>query len=111
MAGPQKTFRCSLLTPRQPVLEVDATMAVFPGPDGLVGVLPHRAPLTAVLGAGVLMIRSTPKEHYYTVRGGIAHMRDNVLTILAEQCEPSAQARLRWSGEAPAAAPTGAEAR
>ena len=32
------------------------------------------------------MVRAEGKEEIFTISGGAAHMRENTLTIIAEQC-------------------------
>jgi F-type H+-transporting ATPase subunit epsilon len=85
MAGP-KTFRCEILTPEATLLAAEAESVVFPAADGLVGVLPRRAPLAAVVGKGQVTVRSAQGESRFQVKGGVAHMQGNTLTILAEEC-------------------------
>ena len=84
----EKTFKCALLTGEAVVLSVDAESVIFPAPDGLVGVLPERAPLASVLGKGPVVIRSSDKTYHYSISGGVAHMRGQTLTLLADECRP-----------------------
>jgi F0F1-type ATP synthase epsilon subunit len=80
------TFRCIVTTEEESVLSVDASSVILPTTDGMMGVLVNRAPFIAAVGKGKLMVRTAGKEETFTVSGGAAHMRDNVLTIVAEQC-------------------------
>jgi F0F1-type ATP synthase epsilon subunit len=83
-----KTFKCEVFLADRTVLSTDATYAVFSAVDGQLGVLAHRAPVAAVLGKGPLMVRTPDqKERRFQVAGGVAHMRDNVLSVLAVACE------------------------
>ena len=82
----EKQFRCRLLTGQEIVLETEAASVVFPAADGQIGVLTRRAPLMAALGRGVIEIRSPQQQHRYALAGGVAHMADNVLTLIAERC-------------------------
>ncbi len=91
MAQAGKTFQCDVFLADRTVLSAQAAYAVFTAVDGQVGVLAHRAPLAAELGKGPLMVRDADgREHRYIVSGGVAHMRDNVLSILAAKCEAAA---------------------
>ncbi len=81
----KKKFAVRVLTPEGPVLTMEATSAIFPASDGLVGILPHHSPLMAALGRGAMFVRSVD-DHNYTldVTGGFAEFRANVLTVLAD---------------------------
>ena len=82
-----KSFRCELLTPTETAYRSDAVSVVFPAVDGSVGVLGGRAPLVAMIGSGRLVVvgPSGSREEFY-VAGGFAHVRENRMTILAEEC-------------------------
>ena len=82
-----RTFRCRVLTAEESFLDVEAVSAIFPAADGMVGVLPGRLPLVAALGAGRVTVRRPGRQYRIVVEGGAAHLRDNVLTILAEKAQ------------------------
>ncbi len=79
------TFHCSVVTPERPILECEARFVAFPGHDGEMGVLTHRAPLVCKLGVGTLRIEGTNAEHVFYIEGGFAHMLNNRLTILTDR--------------------------
>lgn len=82
-----------VLTPVGPVFEGDAVSVVLPAVDGQVGILAGRAPLIAMLNKGLLVIEQPDDvRRGLRVEGGFAEMRDNRLTVLAEQ---AAQAFVR----------------
>jgi F0F1-type ATP synthase epsilon subunit len=91
-----RTFRCEVFTASGPVFQTEATSVVLPAHDGLLGVLRRRAPLVAALGSGSLFIRASDASRHYRLAGGVAHMRRDVLTILAEQCQLTTEAEVRW---------------
>ncbi len=85
----KSTFRCRLITPESQVCDDPAVGAVIPAWDGLIGVLPNRAPMVMQMGIGELRIDFPDSG---TVRGGsrsffvddgFVQMVDNELTILA----------------------------
>jgi F-type H+-transporting ATPase subunit epsilon len=79
-------FSCTVITPEQQLLATSAKHAVIPAHDGLVGVLTGRAPILVQLGKGRLRIETTGGEELrYDLAGGVAQMKDNNLTILAEE--------------------------
>ena len=85
----QKTFCFEALTPSGRVCSVDALSVVFPAEDGQVGVLAGRAPLVAMMGVGRMDIETAEgNELHYFIAGGFAHVRENAMTILAEECTP-----------------------
>jgi len=84
------TFHCSVVTPERAVLETDATFVALPAYDGELGVLHHRAPLLAKLGAGTLRVEGPGGKLQYFVAGGFAQMVGDKLTILTEECRPVA---------------------
>jgi F-type H+-transporting ATPase subunit epsilon len=92
----ERTFRCELFSADKPVAELEATSVVMPARDGLMGVLASRAPVVTALGAGTLTVRAPGREASYRVAGGLARMKDNVLTVLAQTCQPAEQRTARW---------------
>ena len=87
-----RTFRCEVLTPTGLALEVQALSARIPLSDGSLGVLAGHAPLLAALNPGELAIRRADgTAGRYFVGDGFAHMRANVLSILASQCVAAEQ--------------------
>lgn len=87
MAMLQKSFCLEVLTPYGAACRGEVVSVVFPASDGKVGVLPGRGPLVAVIGAGELAVETAEggQESYY-ISGGFAHVRDNAMTVLAEEC-------------------------
>jgi F-type H+-transporting ATPase subunit epsilon len=86
-----KTFHCTVITPERPVLDREATFVAFPAFDGEMGVLPHRAPILAKLGAGELRVESPEGNADFFINGGFAQMVDNKLTLLTEEAKPKAE--------------------
>ena len=86
-----KTFHCTVITPERPVLEREATFVAFPAFDGEMGVLPHRAPILAKLGAGELRVESPEGNAAFFINGGFAQMVDDKLTLLTEEAKPKAE--------------------
>jgi F-type H+-transporting ATPase subunit epsilon len=93
-------FKASLITPEAIVLETTVSEAQIPAFDGLLGILDKRAPLLAKLATGVLRLTTNAGVQRYLVSGGYAQMKDNELTILANEAIPSADITAqRISGE------------
>lgn len=88
---PETTFETAVVTPERTILEAEATSVVLPAYDGELGVLAHRAPMLARLGAGALRVElADGGDESWFVDGGFAQMVGNRLTILTETAvEPS----------------------
>lgn len=89
MPSYRRPFRCEVITPSGPAFAGELTSAVFPAPDGLVGVLGGRGPLVMLLGSGPLTVQEPGGTRMgYFLAGGFARFCDNVLTLLAGECIP-----------------------
>lgn len=83
-------FLCRVETLQGRALEAQAVSVVFPAADGLAGVLGRCGPIAATLGAGPLTVEKADGQKLeYFVTGGFAHVRDDVVTVLAEECQPA----------------------
>lgn len=93
MAG---TFKFELVTPERKLIPkpaddpkvvavAEASEAVVPGMDGQFTMLPGHAPAIAALRPGVVDIKLTSGRRRIFVRGGIAEVEPDQLTILAQQ--------------------------
>ena len=61
----------------------------FPARDGQVGILPDRAPLIAIIGAGRLsVVPVSGEKRTFFVSDGFVQIRETGTTILAEECTP-----------------------
>ncbi len=86
------TFRCTLITPAQQVVDEEVTYVDMPVFDGQMGIAPSRAPLVAKLGDGALRLDFARGEsRWFFVAGGFAQMRDNKLTLLTEQAQEASE--------------------
>jgi F-type H+-transporting ATPase subunit epsilon len=87
-------FKCVVVTPEQQLFDETITQAIVPAHDGKVGILTDRAPLLVKLGAGELRLDlNGGQSRRFTIRGGLAQMKDNHLTILTnEAAAPEAAA-------------------
>lgn len=78
------TFKCTVVTPEQMVIETDCKLAIFPAHDGLMGILQNHAPLIGRVGHGKLRLETTNGVKEYYIDGGFVQIKDNVLTILSD---------------------------
>jgi len=81
------TIRCEIVSQDRTVFQGDVDIVVLPGAAGEMGVLPHHAPVLAILKYGVIKIRQNGKEELFTVAGGVAEVQPSIVTILADAAE------------------------
>lgn len=81
-------MKVSVVSPERILFEDEAVHVQVPAYDGLIGILPRHAPLLALLGSGVLVVRAAGGEQRFRVAGGFVQVRDNVVRVVAEQAAP-----------------------
>jgi F-type H+-transporting ATPase subunit epsilon len=59
-----------------------------PGVYGEIGVLPDHAALVTMLDAGTLSYKDGARTVRLAIGGGLAEVRDNVMTVLADSAAP-----------------------
>jgi F-type H+-transporting ATPase subunit epsilon len=86
------SFKCVVVTPEQQVLEETVTQVILPAWDGLIGIETNRAPLLVKLGVGPLRVDMQGKgTQYFLIEGGVAQMKDNLLTVLTQKATPASE--------------------
>ena len=86
------SFKCVIVTPEQQMLDESINQAIIPAHDGLVGIETNRAPLLVKLGIGPLRVDLTSNgSKFFLLEGGVAQMKDNLLTILTQKCTPASE--------------------
>lgn len=81
------TIRCEIVSQDRVVFEGDADMVLLPGAGGEMGVLPHHAPVLTAIQFGVVRVRTSGLEQYFTVGDGIAEVLPDKVTVLADTAE------------------------
>jgi F-type H+-transporting ATPase subunit epsilon len=81
------TIRCEIVSQDRTVYQGDVDIVILPGAAGEMGILPHHAPVLAILKYGVIKIRRAGKEELFTVAGGVAEVQPDIVTILADAAE------------------------
>ncbi|MGE0767816.1 MAG: ATP synthase F1 subunit epsilon [Hyphomicrobiaceae bacterium] len=81
MAG---TFKFELVSPERVLVSEEASEVIVPGMDGQFTVLAGHAPLISSLRPGTMVIKLASGERRVFVRGGIAEVEPDSLTILAQ---------------------------
>lgn len=82
------TFNFELVSPERLLMSEEVEQVDVPGSEGDFGVLAHHAPFISTLRPGLMKVRIEGRTSEIFVRGGLAEVRDNALTVLAEQAIP-----------------------
>ncbi|CAG1012660.1 MAG: ATP synthase F1 subunit epsilon [Anaerolinea sp.] len=80
--------------------EPEADMVLVPGVEGLMGVLPHHAPLLTTLAHGELIVRKGGAEESFIVYGGVVEVRPDQVLVLADTAESTYEVDLEKAREA-----------
>ncbi len=81
MAG---TFKFELVSPERVLVSENATEAIVPGAAGQFTVLAGHAPMISALRSVTMIIKLASGERRVFIRGGIAEVEPDSLTILAQ---------------------------
>ena len=93
MADAPKSLRIVIVTPERAVLDDKADFIVLPLVDGELGVLPQHAPLIGRLSDNAeLRITKGGVVQKWSVSGGFAQVRKDVVTVLTEKATSGAAA-------------------
>jgi F-type H+-transporting ATPase subunit epsilon len=81
-------IKLDIVTIERQVFSEDVDMVVAPGTEGMMGILPHHAPLMTALKPGELIVRraGTP-DRLIAIGGGFMEVRPDKVTILADTAE------------------------
>ncbi len=81
-------IRLDIVTIERQVFSEDVDMVVAPGTEGVLGILPHHAPLMTGLKPGELVIkRKGVPDQAIAIGGGFMEVRPDKVTILADSAE------------------------
>ena len=85
-----RTFRCSIVTPTQSVLDDDVIYASLPAWDGQQGIMAGQSPVLTRIGTGSLRL-DFPEggSRWFLIENGFAQVHDDVLTLLTEAATPA----------------------
>ncbi len=89
-----RTFKVTITTAEQQLLETDAVSVTLPGIAGYFGVLANHAPLVTALVPGVLTIRHDDSGapgtvSVFAVSNGFVEVADNQVSVMVDSCEPA----------------------
>ena len=81
-------IKVEIVTPERLLMSRDIDMVVLPGESGQMGVMGGHAPLMTTLVTGeILLYENDEEQEALFVNGGIAEVRPDVVTILADVAE------------------------
>lgn len=80
-------IQCEIVAQDRRVWSGEADMVILPGSNGDIGVLPNHAPLLTTLRYGFIRVRRGLDEEVFTVAGGVAEVRPDRVTVLADAAE------------------------
>ena len=81
------TVKLDIVTAERVVFTDDVDLVIVPGIDGLMGILPHHAPLMTTLQPGELEIKKGGEEFFLAVTGGYIEVRPDRIIVLADAAE------------------------
>ena len=85
-------FKFDLVSPEDLLLSQDVQQVLVPGTEGNFTVLPGHAPMLSTMRPGVIDVTDeVGNEERIYVRGGVAEVNPNGLTVLAEEAVPLAE--------------------
>ncbi|HTS88368.1 MAG TPA: F0F1 ATP synthase subunit epsilon [Gemmatimonadales bacterium] len=78
-------MRVTVISPEAAIFDGEADAVTAPAYDGMVGILPHHAPFTTLLGRGPLLVTSGGTTRRFEVEGGFLQAVHDTVRIVAEQ--------------------------
>jgi len=76
-----------IITPEKPVFKEQIDAVTIPGTLGSFQILRNHAPLVSTFDVGVIKVKRTASESYYTTAGGTVEVNDNKVLVLADSVE------------------------
>ncbi len=83
----EDVIRLDIVTPAGLLMSENVTTVNLPATLGSMGVLKNHAPLMTTLDIGIVKYKQADTDHYLTVSGGFAEVKDNTVIVLAEAAE------------------------
>ncbi len=81
-------IKCEIVTVERIVFSDEVDMVIAPGTEGVLGILPHHAPLITCLTVGELRVKKEGEEDLnLAIGGGFMEVRPDKVTILADSAE------------------------
>jgi F-type H+-transporting ATPase subunit epsilon len=94
------TLLLEIVTPERLAYSDQVDSVNVPGSEGELGILPHHAPLVAMLGVGELRIRKAGAEESFAIAGGFVQVRPDKVVVMAEMADMASEIDLERAHEA-----------
>lgn len=85
------TIKLDIVTAERAVLSEEVEYVSAPGVDGVLGILPHHAPLLTALTFGELHYKKGGQDFHFAIGGGFMEVRPDQVTVLADTAEHAAE--------------------
>ncbi|MEZ4682151.1 MAG: F0F1 ATP synthase subunit epsilon [Caldilineaceae bacterium] len=89
-----------IVTPARRLLLEEVDMVTLPGMDGQLGILRGHVPLLSTLDIGEIVLHSASDTRFIAVSGGVAEVRPDKVTIMADTAEPAEEIDIDRAEEA-----------
>ena len=76
-----------IITPEKPVLKENIDSVTIPGTLGSFQILKNHAPLVSSFDIGVIKVKKSSTDLFYTTAGGTVEVNDNKVLVLADSIE------------------------
>ena len=83
------SLEITILTPQRPFWNGQAEEIILPTETGEMGVLKNHAPIITGLDVGAMLVRTKEQWTSYAIMGGFALVKQNNVTILANEAQTS----------------------
>ncbi|UCG51605.1 MAG: hypothetical protein JSW58_15695 [Candidatus Latescibacterota bacterium] len=84
----EPTYRFTILSPKEKILDEDVVSIVAPGAAGYFGVLANHAPLLSTMEEGNLKVTMPGgEEKWFKIEGGIFRVAHNSAVLLTESVQ------------------------
>lgn len=83
------SLEITILTPQRPFWNGQAEEIILPTETGEMGVLKNHAPIITGLDVGAMLVRTKEEWSSYAIMGGFALVKQNIVTILANEAQSS----------------------
>jgi F-type H+-transporting ATPase subunit epsilon len=93
-------LQLEIVTPEREAYSDEVDAVYCPGTEGEFGVLPHHAPLLAMLGVGELRIQKGAAEEFFAIAGGFVQVRPDKVVVMAELADLSSEIDLEAAEDA-----------
>lgn len=80
-------IQCDIVSQDRMVFSGEAEMVLLPGSEGVMGILPNHSPVLTTFNFGIITVVTKKERNYFTVAGGIAEVRPDIITVLADAAE------------------------